>query len=109
MDWTALWLSIRLSTITVLLLLPVGILVGRLLAYREFPGKGVVEAIVALPLVLPPTVFGYYLLVAFGASSPLGELWQIGLESDRRRGNARPPQRGLLAHSLRAVLLRRGG
>ena len=76
MEWTALWLSLRLSTITVLLLLPVGIVFGRFLAYREFAGKSFVEAIVALPLVLPPTVFGYYLLVAFGATSPLGQLWQ---------------------------------
>jgi molybdate transport system permease protein len=76
MDWTALWLSLRLSIITVLLLLPVGIYFGRLLAYREFAGKGIVEAIVALPLVLPPTVLGYYLLVAFGTASPLGQIWQ---------------------------------
>ena len=76
MDWTALWLSLRLSIITVLLLLPVGIYFGRLLAYREFAGKGFVEAIVALPLVLPPTVLGYYLLVAFGTASPLGQVWQ---------------------------------
>lgn len=76
MDWTALWLSLRLSIITVLLLLPVGIYFGRLLAYREFAGKGIVEAIVALPLVLPPTVLGYYLLVAFGTASPLGQMWQ---------------------------------
>jgi molybdate transport system permease protein len=76
MDWTALWLSLRLSAITILLLLPIGIIFGRLLAYREFAGKGFVEAIVALPLVLPPTVLGYYLLVAFGAASPLGQIWQ---------------------------------
>ena len=76
MDWTALWLSLRLSAITILLLLPIGIFFGRLLAYREFAGKGFVEAIVALPLVLHPTVFGYYLLVAFGAASPLGQIWQ---------------------------------
>jgi molybdate transport system permease protein len=76
MDWTALWLSLRLSIITVLLLLPVGIYFGRLLAYREFAGKGFVEAVVALPLVLPPTVLGYYLLVAFGTASPLGQIWQ---------------------------------
>jgi molybdate transport system permease protein len=76
MDWTALWLSLRLSTITILLLLPIGIICGRLLAYRDFRGKGFVEAIVALPLVLPPTVVGYYLLVSFGASSPLGQVWQ---------------------------------
>lgn len=76
MDWTALWLSLRLSGFTVLLLLPLGIFVGRLLAYRDFAGKGVAEALVALPLVLPPTVFGYYLLVAFGAASPIGQFWQ---------------------------------
>lgn len=76
MDWTALFLSLRLAGITILVLLPVGILAGRALAYRDFRGKGLVEALVALPLVLPPTVFGYYLLVAFGAASPLGQIWQ---------------------------------
>jgi len=76
MDWTALWLSLRLAAFTVLLLLPIGVAMGRWLAYRDFAGKGMVEALVALPLVLPPTVFGYYLLVAFGAASPIGQLWQ---------------------------------
>jgi molybdate transport system permease protein len=76
MDWVALGLSLRLGVFTVLLLLPVGIFCGRLLAYRDFRGKGLVEAAVALPLVLPPTVLGYYLLVAFGAASPLGQAWQ---------------------------------
>lgn len=77
MDWTALFLSLRLAFLTVLLLLPIGIFAGRALAYRRFRGKGLVEAIVALPLVLPPTVLGYYLLVAFGAASPVGQLWQV--------------------------------
>src|SRR5581483_9369261 len=76
MDWTALWLSLRLGMLTVMGVLPVGIWLGRLLAYRHFRGKELVEALVALPLVLPPTVFGYYLLVTFGAASPLGRLWQ---------------------------------
>jgi molybdate transport system permease protein len=76
MDWTALWLSLRLAAWTVLMLLPLGIFLGRLLAYRDFAGKEIVEALVALPLVLPPTVFGYYLLVAFGAASPIGQFWQ---------------------------------
>jgi len=76
MDWTALWLSVRLAGLTVLFLLPIGILLGRWFAYRDFAGKGFAEALVALPLVLPPTVFGYYLLVAFGAASPVGALWQ---------------------------------
>lgn len=76
MDWTAFWLSLQLAAYTVVLLLPIGIALGRLLAYREFAGKGAAEAFVALPLVLPPTVFGYYLLVAFGAASPIGQTWQ---------------------------------
>jgi molybdate transport system permease protein len=76
MDWTALWLSLQLAAFTVLLLLPIGILVGRWLAWRDFAGKGLAEALVALPLVLPPTVLGYYLLVAFGSASPIGQLWQ---------------------------------
>jgi molybdate transport system permease protein len=76
MDWTALWLSLRLAAFTVLLLLPIGIFVGRWLAWRDFAGKGMAEALVALPLVLPPTVLGYYLLVAFGSASPIGQLWQ---------------------------------
>lgn len=76
MDWTALLLSLRLAAMTVLVLLPIGIFVGRALAYRNFHGKGLAEALVALPLVLPPTVLGYYLLVAFGAASPIGQMWQ---------------------------------
>ena len=75
MDWTALWLSLRLAGWTVLVLLPVAVFAGRLLAYREFCGKGITQAIVMLPLVLPPTVFGFYLLVAFGGNSPIGQFW----------------------------------
>jgi molybdate transport system permease protein len=76
MDWTALWLSLRLAAWTVAILLPVSILAGRYLAYRQFRAKGLVEALVMLPLVLPPTVFGFYLLVAFGRNSPIGQFWQ---------------------------------
>jgi len=76
LDWTALFLSLRLAAWTVAILLPVSILVGRLLAYRQFRGKGLVEALVMLPLVLPPTVFGFYLMVVFGRSSPIGQWWQ---------------------------------
>jgi molybdate transport system permease protein len=76
MDWAALALSFRLGAATVLILLPLGIGLGRLLAYGRFRGKGIAEALLALPLVLPPTVLGYYLLVAFGGNSPLGQGWQ---------------------------------
>ena len=76
MDWTALSLSLQLAVWTVVILLPVSVLMGRLLAYRQFRGKGLVEALVMLPLVLPPTVFGFYLLVSFGRNSPVGQAWQ---------------------------------
>lgn len=76
MDWTALTLSLKLATWTVAILLPVSVLAGRALAYGRFRGKGAVEALVMLPLVLPPTVFGFYLLVAFGRNSPVGSFWQ---------------------------------
>ncbi len=76
MDWTAFWLSVRLGVLTVIILLPIGIFAGRLLAYRTFRGKALIEALVAVPLVLPPTVFGYYLLVTLGAGSPIGQAWQ---------------------------------
>lgn len=75
MDWGALGLSLRLAGWTVLVLLPIGIILGRVLAWRNFHGKALIEALLALPLVLPPTVLGYYLLVALGGASPLGELY----------------------------------
>jgi len=76
MDWTALGLSLRLAGWTVAILLPVSVFMGRYLAYRQFRAKGLVEALVMLPLVLPPTVFGFYLLVSFGANSPIGQFWR---------------------------------
>lgn len=76
MDWEAINLSLELAAITVAILLPIGVLVGRHFAYHQVAGKAIIEAIVALPLVLPPTVFGYYLLVAFGMASPIGQMWQ---------------------------------
>jgi molybdate transport system permease protein len=76
MDWTALWLSLRLGGVTVLVLVPLALLVGRWLAVARFRGRSVVEAALALPLVLPPTVLGFYLLSAFGQGSWFGRLWQ---------------------------------
>jgi len=76
MDWPALWLSVRLSIATALILLPVGILAARWLATSSHPLKPVFEAMLALPLVLPPTVLGFYLLVAMGGDSALGSLFQ---------------------------------
>lgn len=76
MDRDALMLSLRLASWTVLILLPAGIVLGRILAWRSFRGKPLVEAMLALPLVLPPTVLGYYLLVAFGSGSPVGQVYE---------------------------------
>ncbi len=73
MDWQALTLSLKLASVTLLVLLPGGILLARWLAYTRFRGKSWVEALVVLPLVLPPTVLGYYLLVSLGGASPLGQ------------------------------------
>jgi len=75
-DWTAFFLSLRLAGLTVLILLPIAVFAGRFLAYRQFAAKSLVEAVVMLPLVLPPTVFGYYLLTWFGARAPVGQAWQ---------------------------------
>ncbi len=72
MDWDALSLSLRLALATTLILLPLAVLVARPLAWRRFRGKSLAEALVALPLVLPPTVLGFYLLVALGDASMLG-------------------------------------
>ena len=77
MDWGALRISLWLGAGTIAVILPFGIWFGRLLAVREFRGKLVVEALVTVPLVLPPTVLGFYLLVTFGARSPLGRLFEI--------------------------------
>lgn len=72
MDWESLGLSLKLAMVTLLVLLPAGVWMGRLLAYSRFVGKSLAEALIVLPLVLPPTVLGYYLLVALGGSSPIG-------------------------------------
>ena len=76
MDWPALSLSLKLATWTVLILLPLGIWAGHTLAAHHFRGKAWVEALLALPLVLPPTVLGYYLLVAMGGASPIGQFYE---------------------------------
>ena len=73
MDWTALRLSLALAAWTLAILLPLGIVAGRWLASTRSRSRPWLEALTALPLVLPPTVVGFYLLVALGAQSPLGD------------------------------------
>ena len=72
MDWQALTVSLQLAAATLAVLLPSGLWLGRWLARTRFSGKAWIEAVVVLPLVLPPTVLGYYLLVSMGGASPLG-------------------------------------
>lgn len=72
MDWTAFSLSLKLAVWTCVLLLPLAILIARALAWGRFPLKSVVESLIMLPLVLPPTVLGFYLLVAFSPQSAFG-------------------------------------
>ncbi len=70
------WLSIKLALWTTLLLLPVGILLGRILAYKKFKARGWLEAFIYLPLVLPPTVLGFYLLTFLSPNSQTGAALQ---------------------------------
>ncbi len=74
-DWFPLLLSLRVATFATLLSLAVGLLLAWVLARRDFPGKGLLDALTTLPLVMPPTVLGYYLLVALGRQSPIGRFF----------------------------------
>jgi molybdate transport system permease protein len=76
MDWFPLWLSLRVATTATILAALIGITLAYVLAKGRFPGRGILEAIATLPIVLPPTVLGYYLLVTLGARSPLGRAWE---------------------------------
>ncbi|KDB60596.1 molybdate ABC transporter permease subunit [Bordetella bronchiseptica] len=79
-DWAAIWLTIELASLTTLLLLVIGTPIAWWLARTRSRLKGPVGAIVALPLVLPPTVIGFYLLVAMGPNGYVGQLTQsLGL------------------------------
>ncbi len=72
MDWEPFLLSLQLAVATTAILIPAAILAARRLARWQSPAKALLEAALILPLVLPPTVLGYYLLVGFGRASPLG-------------------------------------
>ena len=80
--WAALTLSLRVASVALLCSLPLALWVAWILARKEFPGKGLLSALVHLPLVLPPVVTGYLLLLSFGRNAPLGRLLEslgIGL------------------------------
>jgi len=75
MDWSAIGLSLRLSALTTLLLLILGLPLASWLASSRWRWKFLVEAVVTLPIVLPPTVLGFYVLVAIGPHSPIGQAY----------------------------------
>ena len=75
MDWQAIWLSIRLSISTTAILLVLGVPLAYWIAFSPRRWKFLVEAMVALPLILPPTVLGFYVLMAIGPRSPVGALY----------------------------------
>jgi molybdate transport system permease protein len=79
-DWFPLWLSLRVAAVSTAISLVAGLWIAYVLANRNFRGKDVLDAVVTLPLVLPPTVLGYYLLVVLGRESALGKLyeWMVG-------------------------------
>jgi molybdate transport system permease protein len=76
MDWEAIALSLRLSALTTLVLALVGLPLAWWLSTTRRPWKFMVEAVVALPIVLPPTVLGFYVLLAIGPHSPLGRFYE---------------------------------
>src|ERR1700676_3579336 len=76
MNWEAFGLTVRLAAIVSTLLIAIGIPIAYWLTYSRWRWKFLVEAAVALPIVLPPTVLGFYVLVALGSRSPLGRWWQ---------------------------------
>ena len=73
-EWQVLALSVRVALVSVICSLPVAVLIALVLARLEFPGKTLLDALVHLPLVLPPVVVGFALLVLFGKRGPVGSL-----------------------------------
>ena len=76
MDWPAILLSVRLALIVCAILLVVGLPIAYWLTFSRWRWKFLVESVVALPLVLPPTVLGFYVLMAIGLRSPIGQAWE---------------------------------
>jgi molybdate transport system permease protein len=76
-DWFPLWLSLRVASLATLVSLAAGLALAYLFANVEFRGKEFLDALVTLPLVLPPTVLGYYLLVSLGRVSPIGKFYEM--------------------------------
>ena len=80
-DWFPLWLSLKVAAVSTAAAVGIGLWVAWVLANRDFRGRELLDAAVTLPLVLPPTVLGYYLLVLLGRASPLGQRLRVGLRA----------------------------
>jgi molybdate transport system permease protein len=76
MSWQPLWLSFQIASLATILAGVVGTALALLLSWRRLPARDLVDAVVSAPLVLPPTVLGYYILVAVGNSSVIGRAWE---------------------------------
>ncbi|HUQ49636.1 MAG TPA: molybdate ABC transporter permease subunit [Terriglobales bacterium] len=76
MNWEAILLTIKLATLVALILLAIGLPLALWITFSRFRFKYLVEAVIALPLVLPPTVLGFYVLLAIGSRSPVGALFE---------------------------------
>src|SRR5213079_3093667 len=76
MDWQAFWLTLRLAVLVAKILIVIGLPIAYWITYSRWRWKFLVEAVVALPIVLPPTVLGFYLLIAIGPLSPLGRFYE---------------------------------
>jgi molybdate transport system permease protein len=75
-DWFPFWLTLRVATAATLVAGPAGIALAYVLAKGRFRGRALIEAIVTVPIVLPPTVLGYFLLTNLGVNSPVGRVWE---------------------------------
>ena len=75
-DWFPFWLSLRVACLATLISMAVGLATAYLLVRGDFRGRNLLETVFTLPIVLPPTVLGYYLLVLLGRGSPLGQAYE---------------------------------
>ena len=76
MDWFPLWLSLRVAALSTVFAGTIGIGLAYILAKGRFRGRALLEALATVPIVLPPTVLGYYLLVVLGVRTPIGRVWE---------------------------------
>jgi molybdate transport system permease protein len=74
-NWTAIWVTFKLASLTAVILAALGLPIAYWVSFSRWRWKFLIEAVVALPLVLPPTVLGFYILVAIGPHSPIGRLY----------------------------------